>query len=107
TLGEIELTVVHERVVEAIANALVIVDASDREGVLLRDDSRGGVLIDRGAQHHPSTLVAVGRHVGASATEADAKWRAGANQHGTTLPICSKMASITRAVSTISRYGIG
>ena len=116
TLGEIELSIVDERVVDPVADALVVIDAPDGEALPSRHDGRRGVTIDRGAQHHATTLVAVRRNIGAAAAEADAKWGPGTDQHGTTLardgsdvdaPTCSKIASITLAVVKMSRYGIG
>jgi hypothetical protein len=70
-LGEVELTVIDEGVVEAVADALVVVDAPDREALPARNDRGGGVPVDGGAENDPATFIAVGRNVGPSAAETD------------------------------------
>ena len=115
-LRQVELPIVDEGVVDAVADALVVVDAADRDVLPARDDGRRGVSVDRRAEDDAPALVAVRGDVRPPAAEADAKRRPGADQHGSVLPApagsgepptCSKIRSITRDVSRISRYGIG
>ncbi len=78
-LCEVELPIVDERVADAIADALVVVDAPHREILASRYDRRRGVPVDRAAQHHAPALVTIRRNVGSAAAEADPQWSPGTN----------------------------
>ncbi len=104
-LGEIELPVVDERLIERVANGDVVVHALDLDPVATGDERRVGVAVDRRREHRPAAFVAVGRHVCAAASETDAEGRPRTNRTGSEPMHCGRGhdASSTSALPAASR----
>src|SRR5262249_52840195 len=115
-LRKIELPIVYKGVIDAIADALVVINAADDKVLAPSHNRRRGESIDGGAQHDAATLITVRRHICTTSTEADAQWRARTDQHhtasfcfvdGVAVRSCAKTSSIIRAVRRISAVAIG
>src|SRR5215472_19076140 len=99
-LGEVQLPIIDEWIVDAVADALVVVDTSHPEALATRYDRRGGVSIDRSAQDHTSPLVTIRWNIGSPTTETDSQRRPGPNQH------CPPSSRHAENIATCSKFEV-